>query len=268
MTVLSVVSEIPSWDLVRLRDFLSSQIEDDFFEFKEDLIDPTKVRKHFSAFANTRGGIFLWGVNDDRMPVGMDQTANSLTTHVNRCLSNVNLRPTVSFRHLKTIQVRDTRLVHIHHVPPSLNRPHMANERIYVREQGESKALTSGDDVRRLFLNDQFFPEYIAQMDLEMTMLGRRDFQLGLESVIYLRGVKGYLYGRYTELRSDSFKLLLDDFERLMRGFNELERLRAKERSAVVTAPLEDSEQMIARCTELRTAVQKFINDFKRVHQV
>ena len=59
-----------SWDKLRFSDvekLLSGNEEENFFfEFKNDAVEPPKLVKEISAFANTYGGYVLLGVDDDK----------------------------------------------------------------------------------------------------------------------------------------------------------------------------------------------------------
>ncbi|MCH8495476.1 MAG: ATP-binding protein, partial [Balneolales bacterium] len=46
--------------------------EGTYLEFKRIISSPEKIARELAAFANTRGGTMLIGVNDDKKIVGVD----------------------------------------------------------------------------------------------------------------------------------------------------------------------------------------------------
>ncbi len=71
---------------MKLKDY--EQIESTNIDFKEKLetSHPKSWLKSVSAFANTKGGILLYGVTDDRKPVGIDNlndTSSKITDLIN-----------------------------------------------------------------------------------------------------------------------------------------------------------------------------------------
>ncbi len=57
------------------------KIESTNIDFKEKLetSHPRSWLKSVSAFANTNGGVLLYGVNDDRIPVGIEDVKDTST---------------------------------------------------------------------------------------------------------------------------------------------------------------------------------------------
>ena len=64
-----------NWDELQFSDIeeLLAEIDENFFfEFKSDDVNPQKLIKEISAFANTYGGYILLGVDDDKTISGCD----------------------------------------------------------------------------------------------------------------------------------------------------------------------------------------------------
>lgn len=95
--------DVLNWTYEDLEDFLNSptsSVENDQYDFKQAYeIEPEKLRKCFSAFANSKGGFVFFGIDNNRNICGIERN-DEITTHLNRVLNNPKLRPRISKWHL------------------------------------------------------------------------------------------------------------------------------------------------------------------------
>lgn len=164
------------WSYKELKDFIDeiSNSENNIYEFKEslDLSDPKEVRKDFSAFANSNGGFIFIGIDKNKNIKGIPRD-DQLTTRINRCLSNSALNPGIRFEPQNTILIPHSNppaYVYIYYIKPSLRhkKPHVSDCKVFIREQGESKPVSTGTQMRELFILSMFNPEYIDQLEHDL----------------------------------------------------------------------------------------------------
>lgn len=123
--------DISNWTYQDLKDFLNrfDTLENDFYEFKSTYkIEPERLRKLFSSFANSGGGYIFFGIDDYRSIMGLELD-NSINTKINRAISNVCLQPPIDYwRLINMIQIPRTspkKFVYIFFIENSLllNKP-------------------------------------------------------------------------------------------------------------------------------------------------
>ena len=142
------VAVVKKWDYNDLVDWLqnTNSMEDDFFDLKEQYsagINPAKIRKCFSSFANTKGGVVLFGINNLKVPIGCPDDPE-MRTKLNRILTS-NLDPKIDWEMTHSIALPSNqsppRFVYITRIKESifLNKPHISDGKIYIREMGECK---------------------------------------------------------------------------------------------------------------------------------
>ena len=102
-------------------DGLVTQGENDHLEFKTKASHPDKILKEFVAFANTRGGHLLIGVNDDGKISGLNNPEEDAEV-MEQALSS-HCRPKLKYRYQFIPISRKKSAIH-YHIFESRNKPH------------------------------------------------------------------------------------------------------------------------------------------------
>jgi predicted HTH transcriptional regulator len=96
------------------------QGEGSHLEFKRKATDPDKIVREMIAFANTRGGILLLGIGDDKTLPGLkypDGESHVIREALKKCRPSLSLRETF-------IPIGNARTVIQYEIPESKNKPH------------------------------------------------------------------------------------------------------------------------------------------------
>jgi len=231
---------VRKWTESELRTFLDEggSIENDVYDFKQSFswrqTDNKEIRKDFSAFANTKGGYIFLGVSNRREIIGIDYDGE-INTKLNRILSD-NLKPKIEWEPLHTIPIKTSassrRSIHIFYIKesPYHIKPHMSDKIVYIREQGESKPLFSGRDLRDRFFIPGFQPEHIEQLRYELEAIKNGSFILNRVDVYYLRGLRQYLMNEVVKNpTSGAHGELYATYQEIEKGLCDLEELRSRE---------------------------------------
>ncbi len=161
---------------------LASLGEGPSLEFKRKVPRPERIAKEVIAFANTRGGRLLLGVDDDGSVVGV-RDAEEEAFVLERAL-NAHCDPPVPI-HAEHVQVSHRRFVIIVHVPESSVKPHY---------------LVNGGDTRMAYVR---VGEKSVEASRERVRLMRDDnttakvtFEFGEKELMLMRYLEQY--GRIT----------------------------------------------------------------------
>jgi hypothetical protein len=279
-----ISSEILNWGYRELKEFINNPIviENDRYEFKSTYKLATKrLRKHFSAFANSNGGFIFFGIDKNKNIAGVEEDIE-IDTVLNRALNNENLQPPIEkWELVKAICINQSRpamYVYIYYVYPSLfvNRPHVSDEKVYIRQNGESKPITSGIELRRRFFISKFYPEHIGQLEFELEKI--RDYQYKgseLDSVYY-KNLGQYLEEILKELKKNPKEILritevnnlLSQYKAVKRLIDEVNTLKVDLHLSTGIAPLSNPLDIESKYDNLKNIVDDFIIKFKRFHNL
>ena len=121
-------------------------------EFKRKFTSPAKMAKELTAFANTKGGFLLIGVDDDKRLVGISSEKEVMSEVELACI--FYCKPPLE--HEIFIVPVDHRDIAVIHIPESYQKPHTVFEpnqpedtKVYIR-QGEESVIASREMVRIL----------------------------------------------------------------------------------------------------------------------
>jgi len=270
-----------SWSYSELKNFIDNvpNSENNIYEFKEriDLSNPAEVRKDFSAFANSNGGFIFVGIDNNRNIKGISRD-DELTTKINRCLFNSALNPSIHFEHQNTISLPHSNpqaYVYIYYIRPSLRhkKPHVSDCKVFVREQGETKPISSGTRMRELFILSKFNPEYIDQLEHDLKKIQQYEYSSTEVDFFYLKYLGKYLDDLKEEKNekgenSENIDELISLHKNICTIITEAEQLKASERSSTAAPPLSTSDTIKRKYDELATTVTTFILIFKKVHSL
>jgi predicted HTH transcriptional regulator len=136
---------------------LIAQGESTTLEFKRKIISPVKLAKELAAFANTKGGNLLIGVDDDGTIVGIDseKSAIELVNQVCEFFVDPPLEPrieivNVSWHDVLVVQIDESRHKP-HYLPQDEDgtEQKLSQRRVYIRV-GEKSLIASREMARLL----------------------------------------------------------------------------------------------------------------------
>jgi predicted HTH transcriptional regulator len=105
--------------LLELRKFIEDG-ENSTVEFKRKFSSPEKIAKEMIAFANSKGGIILFGVDDDRTIVGVESEKSEL--ELIDTAARFYCEPEIVYE-TEIVSIKKSDVVVIH-IPESKNKPH------------------------------------------------------------------------------------------------------------------------------------------------
>jgi ATP-dependent DNA helicase RecG len=124
--------------------------EDSRHQFKQNINNPTSMAAELAAFANSKGGELVIGINDDGTIYGL--TKNDIK-RLNNMISNVassHIRNPIN-PITENIQLEDG-LTMVITVQEGIDKPYFDNDGIiWVRSGADKRKVTSREEMRRLF---------------------------------------------------------------------------------------------------------------------
>lgn len=133
-------------------------------EFKQTISSPKKVAKEIVAFANTRGGYLLIGVDDSGNPVGVNSTEKEREALLTA--SNVFCSPPVPIDIMNTsLNKKPVLIVRVHE---GKEKPYQCltksdEERIYIRIKDRN--LMASKDVLKSIRNEHYYKRKKDKLD-------------------------------------------------------------------------------------------------------
>lgn len=125
-------------------------------QFKRTLEDTNDLAKELCAFANTNGGMILFGVEDDGTITGLSpEQVRDLASKTANVASQVVREPV--YPTSEVVAVNQTRVLVIR-VPESAAKPHFdRNGAIWVKVLADKRRVTSREELRRMFQDAHVF---------------------------------------------------------------------------------------------------------------
>jgi ATP-dependent DNA helicase RecG len=125
-------------------------------QFKRTLEDTNDLAKELCAFANTEGGMILFGVEDDGSITGLSsEDVRVLTSKIANVASQVVREPL--YPTSEVVAVHGTRVLVIR-LPESAAKPHFdKNGAIWVKSLADKRRVTSREELRRIFQDAHVF---------------------------------------------------------------------------------------------------------------
>jgi len=145
------------WELQRLVE----KGEDLHTEFKEGPIHPDDLAAELVAFANTDGGVLIFGVTDDRRIIGVEKVER-LMQQVDQ-VAYQNCQPPLTIVQ-ETVPVDEGKVVLVVRVPKGDQRPYQTRRGHYYIRTTSGKRRASRQELLRLFqaAESLFFEETIV----------------------------------------------------------------------------------------------------------
>ncbi len=140
--------------------------ESEILDYKESLIEDSKILKQVSAFANTQGGYLVFGIRETGRGgypeeiLGIDNTQINTERIEQIILGSIQPRLNVK---IKRIDMDSTKSILVIEIPNSYLKPHMNSEdkRFYKRYQFEASPMTEME------VNDAYRRRYVGYEEVE-----------------------------------------------------------------------------------------------------
>jgi predicted HTH transcriptional regulator len=126
--------------------------ENSTVEFKRKFSSPEKIAKEMIAFANSKGGIILFGIDDDRKIVGVESEKGEM--ELIDTAARFFCEPEITYEY-EIISIKNSDIVVVH-IPESTNKPHkLLNDsedeesKVYIR-YNDTSVLASRETINIL----------------------------------------------------------------------------------------------------------------------
>lgn len=167
-------TRLEDWNLATIDTIAASGImENDVYEFKANLQPPEHQQRTLAAFANTRGGYLVFGVNDsDRRVVGVKnpELIRDFGTRITR-----NIEPAPSYTFAPRITLSNGSFVYVVEIEPSPRGPialHVDQRLIFLKRTaaGNNESMTY-EEIRLAFQNEEARRKKIRMLIMELRLL-------------------------------------------------------------------------------------------------
>lgn len=267
-----ILSGAKRWSIKDLQDLLKdpATMEDRNIEFKSqlpsrDIHGKQRLRETFCAFANTKGGLVFFGINDDKSIRGIVYDGE-FETKLGQIV-NSEVMPIINWDVVNTLAVQEGLNVYIVAIfeSPYFNKPHITNERVFIRYSGEKRAINDGMTLRRILELEKFSAHCIESLEKEAEKMNTLRFIPQELDFMYLLQLRQYLEQKANI--SDEFKSLLDDFRDIMDLYSQVKYQKSTQSAAMGESGnvLED-QSVMDKINELNAATRNFITNYKKVH--
>jgi hypothetical protein len=168
-----IPSSLNDWTLNAVCNIAVSGItENDVFDLKADLQPAEQQRKIVAAFANTRGGYLVFGVNNNRQLIGVQNA--ELPRDFGTKL-RTGIEPAVDYRVANPITVAPGRFIFVVEVPRSPRVPHavfLNNSWVFLkRTAGGSNDAMSYEEIRLAFQDTETKRSKLALVSSELQLI-------------------------------------------------------------------------------------------------
>jgi hypothetical protein len=172
--------ELEQWDYDYLLELTKSGTgESDWYEFKSDFVPANDVTATVCALANTRGGFYVLGINDDGEIPGVE--ANKELAHIFR--KKIRADPHIHFLGPKLIPIpNNENVVPVFYIPLSSDRPHLPSikdERVFWKRINGGKEQMTYLEILMAFHNYEERREKIKLLYVEL-----RSNKTSLQSIL------------------------------------------------------------------------------------
>jgi len=159
---MEIPDDINKWDIGTITNILySGNYESDILEFKEDVSSNNeRIARTCCAFANTKGGVLVFGVSDDRSKstferiIGLDKSQDNITLITNQL---INIHPQIPSENLifanSPIILENSRELIMIKILPS-KYLHQFDSKFYKRFQGKNDFMPY-DQIKEKFIENR-----------------------------------------------------------------------------------------------------------------
>lgn len=177
-------------DPLELLDIISKG-EDSQHQFKVDVTNASSIAAEMAAFANTKGGMIIIGVDNQHNIVGL---SDDDIRRINQLISNAatnNIKNPINPQ-TENVIISDKKVIVVT-VDEGLDKPYFDNEgAVYVKSGSDKRKVTSKEELRRLFQTSDIFhadeipvrSATIEELDLEFFKKYCRDvYNINIENL-------------------------------------------------------------------------------------
>lgn len=171
---MNVPEALDLWTLEVVQHLASDgRSETDLFDFKADLQPPAKQTKTCCAFANTRGGFFIFGVRERGSSGWHVEGLPASREFAAEFGARVRADPMIQYPPPRLIQCPGSadRVVYIVHIPRSPARPHLPtgkDERVFWKRTNVGCEQMSIEEVRAEFMQYEERRERLKLLVIEL----------------------------------------------------------------------------------------------------
>ncbi len=168
-----IPTSLSDWTLDAVRDVAASGItENDVFDLKADLQPAEHQRKIVAAFANTRGGYLVLGIDNNRQVIGL-QNIELPRDFASKLRSGIE--PAVDYRVGSPLPLTRDRFVFVIEVPRSPRVPHavlLNNSWVFLKRTagGTNEAMTY-EEIRLAFQDTETKRSKLALVSSELELI-------------------------------------------------------------------------------------------------
>ncbi|HYG02291.1 MAG TPA: ATP-binding protein [Chryseosolibacter sp.] len=170
---------------------LVSQGEGLTLEFKRKAAHPEKIVREMIAFANTKGGILLVGVGDDKTIAGLkypEGESHVIMQALKRCSPPLKITETF-------IPIGDSRTILLYEIPESKKKPHyqINGEEKFCFVRVKDQSITASREVKEIIRREQSKKDiqfYYGEHEQFLMQYLEKNRSITLKQFIELRGLK------------------------------------------------------------------------------
>ena len=268
--------DIKTWNFQRLKEWLiepitQENVQFDFIESIKQQDDKTKnrIRSKFCSFANVKDGFLFFGIKDKtREPVGIENVQGEFITTLNKIVSK-NIFPDippqnyVPIHYIKNDNNRDIVVVKIMKSNKNLI-PHMVNCKVYIRENGESKPVTDGSILKKIF-SQRFYPSDIRQLEDDLKKIKDYKYRPDEIDFMYLKELKIFLEEQSKETILSDYEDLLSKFGLIAEKIEQLKLNKSLGNLEGKSISFLDDDNVRKLQDKLSELIDDFINQYRKV---
>ncbi|MFA5871581.1 MAG: ATP-binding protein [Parcubacteria group bacterium] len=233
-------------------------------------LENQRIRNTFCAYANTNGGIIIFGVDDSKNIIGVGKVTD-LRTKISRII-NANILPAISDNgwDIKTFKIPRKRMLFVYCVyifpSPYFVRPHITEHKIYKRGNGENIPIHDGNEIREKFLINKFDPKNIGDLQRDLTKINNARFNPDHIDVLYLKSLKGYLEDRSLG-RNPEFMALSCSLTEIANLYEGIKKKQAVGITNGDNLGVLDNSSVLEDCNQLASKITDFLTKYEQAHQ-
>ena len=268
--------DIKTWDFQKLKEWLTSLItqENNQYDFIGDLQPKNekatdRIRSKFCSFSNTNNGFLFFGIDDGtKEPVGIENVQQEFTTRLNRIVSKKIFPeiPSQNYKSIKYIRNDNNRDIVVVKIMKSNKNliPHMVNCKVYIRENGESKPVTDGSILKKIF-SQRFYPSDIRQLEDDLKKIKDYKYRPDEIDFMYLKELKIFLEEQSKETILSDYEDLLSKFGLIAEKIEQLKLNKSLGNLEGKSISFLDDDNVRKLQDKLSELIDDFINQYRKV---
>lgn len=167
-----IPAKLEDWTYATIQSLVTRNIgESDRHDFKSGLPDSYTLTKVCCAFANTKGGFIVFGINEANSRFIVEGIVNDKELAHNFG-QKIRASPTIDFDLPKIIPIPDShKVLVVFHIPLSSERPHISlkeDERFFWKRTNRGNEYMTYEEIRMSFLNYEEQREKLKLLYLEL----------------------------------------------------------------------------------------------------